>query len=110
VANLPGSKYVEIRDDGKVSIAGTRIGLDVLVYDFRRGETPEAILQAYPSIGSLTNVYGAITFILEHPEAIESYLREQDEAWDEFRKEHPIPDEMLERFRRTKEELSRRSA
>ena|SRR5437868_3757492 len=107
---LPASKYVELRDDGKVCIAGTRIGLDVLIYDFRRGETPEAILQAYPSIGSLVNVYGAITFILEHPEAIESYLRKQDEAWEKFRKEHPIPDEMLERFRHTKEELSRRSA
>jgi uncharacterized protein (DUF433 family) len=110
VANLPASKYVGIRDDGKVCIARTRIGLDVLVYDFRRGETPEAILQAYPSIGSLANVYGAITFILEHPEAIESYLREQDGAWEKLREEHPIPDEMLERFRRTKEDLSRRSA
>jgi uncharacterized protein (DUF433 family) len=110
MANLPASKYVEIRDDGKVCLAGTRIGLDVLVYDFRRGETPEAILQAYPAIGSLANVYGAITFVLEHPEAIESYLREQDVAWQSFRHEHPIPDEMLERFRHTKEELSRRSA
>jgi hypothetical protein len=36
---LPASKYVELRDDGKVCIAGTRIGLDVLIYDFRRGET-----------------------------------------------------------------------
>ena len=110
MANLPASKYVEIRDDGKVCLAGTRIGLDVLVYDFRRGETPEAILQAYPSIGSLVNVYGAITFVLEHPEAIESYLREQDGAWEKLREERPIPNDMLERFRRTKEELSRRSA
>ena len=110
MANLPPSKYVEIRDDGKICIAGTRIGLDVLIYDFRRGETPEAILQAYPSIGSLTNVYGAITFALENPEPIESYLREQDEAWEKLREEHPIPDEMLERYRRTKEELTRRSA
>jgi uncharacterized protein (DUF433 family) len=110
MTNLPACTSVAVRDDGKVCITGTRIGLDVLVYDFRRGETPEAILQAYPSIGSLVNMYGAITFILEHPEAIESFLREQDEAWEEFRKEHPIPDEMVERYRRTKEELSRRSA
>jgi hypothetical protein len=55
-------------------------------------------------------VYGAITFVLEHPQGIESYLREQDEASEEFRKQHPIPDEMLERFRHTKEELSPRSA
>ena len=110
MATFPAIKSVEIRDDGKVCIAGTRIGLDVLVYDFRRGETPEAILQAYPSIGSLAKVYGAITFILEHPEAIESYLREQIERSAEFQNEHPIPDEMLQRFGKTKEELSRRSS
>ncbi len=107
--NLPASEYLEIRD-GKVCVAGTRIGLDVLVYDFRRGETPEGILQAYPSIGSLAKVYGAITFVLEHPQAIESYLQEQEALWNKFREEHPIPDEMLERLRRTREELSRRSA
>jgi uncharacterized protein (DUF433 family) len=110
MANLPASEYVEIRDDGKVCIAGTRIGLDVLIYDFGGGATPEEILQTYPSIGSLSKVYGAITFVLEHPEAIESYLRGQDELWDRFRQEHPIPDHLLERLRRTKEELSRRSA
>jgi uncharacterized protein (DUF433 family) len=67
--NLPASQYVEIRE-GKVCIAGTRIGLDVLIYDFRRGAAPEEILHAYPSIGSLAKVYGAITYILEHPETI----------------------------------------
>lgn len=107
--NLPASEYVEIRD-GKVCIAATRIGLDVLIHDFRRGETPEGILQAYPSIGSLAKVYGAITFMLEHPQAIESYLQEQEALWSKFREEHPIPDEMLERLRRKRDELSRRPA
>ena len=73
--NLLAGEYPEIRD-GNVCVAGTRIGLDVLIYDFRRGETPEGILQAYPSIGSLAKVNGAIAFVLEHPQAIESYLQE----------------------------------
>jgi uncharacterized protein (DUF433 family) len=107
--NLPASEYLEVRE-GKVCVAGTRIGLDVLIHDFRRGETPEGILQAYPSIGSLAKVYGAITFILEHPQAIGSYLEEQETLWEKLREEHPIPDEMLECLCRTREELSRRSA
>jgi len=107
--NLPPSEYVEIRH-GKVCIAGTRIGLDILIYEFRRGETPEGILQAYPSIGSLAKVYGAITFILEHPQPVDSYLQEQEALWNKFRDEHPVPDEMRKRLRRTKEELSRRPA
>ena len=108
--SLPANEYVEVREGSHYYVAGTRIGLDVLVHDFRRGETPEAILQAYPSIGSLAKVYGAIAFILEHPQAVESYLREQEVLWNKFREEHPIPDDMLERFRRTQKELSRRSA
>ena len=107
--SLPSNEYVEIRDGRHYYVPGTRIGLDVLVHDFRRVETPEAILQAYPSIGSLAKVYGAIAFILEHSEAVESYLREQEALWNKFREEHPIPDDMLERFRRTREELSRRA-
>jgi len=106
---LPATEYVEIRE-GKTCIAGTRIGLDVFVSAYRRGKTPEALLEAFPSIGSLAKVHGVIAFILEHPHFIDSYLREQDSLWDKFRKEHPIPDEMRERLRRTKEELSRRSA
>jgi len=107
---LPANEYVEIREGSYYYIPGTRIGLDVIVYDLRRGATPEALLEAYPSIGSLAKVNGIIAFILEHPQAVESYLQEQEELWDKFRKEHPIPDDVMERFRRTKEELSRRSA
>ena len=107
--NLPANEYVEVRE-GKTCIVGARIGLDVFVYAYRRGKTPEALLEAFPSIGSLAKVHGIIDFILKHPQFVEFYLREQDALWDKFRKEHPIPDEMLERLRRTKEELSRRSA
>jgi hypothetical protein len=40
--------------------------------DFRRGRSAEAIFEAYPSLGSLVKVYGAITFILEHPDEVEA--------------------------------------
>ena len=93
----PSSEYVEIREGGYY-VAGTRIGLDVLVNDFRAGKSPEAVLGSYPSIGSLAKVYGAVTFILENPEAIGSYLRDQESLWKRLRQEHPIPDEMQERF------------
>ena len=41
---LPANEYVEIRDGSHYYIAGTRIGLDVLIHAYRRGKTPEAIL------------------------------------------------------------------
>jgi uncharacterized protein (DUF433 family) len=107
--SLPVNEYVELREGRHYYLPGTRIGLAVLIHAFRCGETPEAIFQAYPSIGSLAKVYGAIAFILDHPQAIESYLQDQEALWNKFREEHPIPEDMLQRLRRTQEELSRRT-
>ena len=78
---MPTNEYIEVRNGGYY-VAGTRIGLDVLVYDFRDGRSADAIFEAYPSIGSLAKVYGAITFILEHPKEIED-LEDQDGRYDE---------------------------
>ena len=108
--DLPSNEYVELRDGRHYYVPGTRISLAVLIHAFRRGRTPEAILEAYPSIGSLGKVYGALAFILDHPEAMESYLQEQETLWNRLREEHPLPDDVLERFRRTREALTRRSA
>jgi hypothetical protein len=46
---MPTNEYVEVRNGGYY-VAGTRIGLDVVVYDFRRGRSA-AIFEAYPSLG-----------------------------------------------------------
>ena len=58
------SQYIEL-PNGCYYVAGTRIGLDVVAYEFRDGRSPEEIVAAYPSIGSLAKLYGAITLILE---------------------------------------------
>jgi uncharacterized protein (DUF433 family) len=108
--SLPANEYVELRDGLHYYLPGTRISLAVLIHEFRCGETPEAILQAYPSIGSLAKVYGAIAFVLDHPQAIEAYLHEQDALWKKFGESHPIPEEMLDRLRLARQELARRPA
>src|SRR5437899_12418314 len=100
---MPTSEYVEIRNGGYY-VAGTRIGLDVVVYDFRDGRSAEAIFEAYPSVGSLAKVYGAITFILEHPKEIEAYFSDQDRRYEEFKSRNPLTRETLERFERAKTE------
>jgi uncharacterized protein (DUF433 family) len=105
ISMMPTSQYVEVRNGGYY-VAGTRIGLDVVVQNFRNGRSAEAIFDAYPSIGSLAKVYGAITFILEHPAEVESYLKEQERIFEEFRAEHPMPADMIERFERMKNERS----
>jgi uncharacterized protein (DUF433 family) len=102
MATLPTNEYVEIREGGYY-VAGTRIGLDILVHDFGAGKSPEAILAAYPTLGNLAKVYGAVAFILEHPEAVQSYLQDQEKIWTELRRKHPLPNDMHERFRRAQD-------
>ena len=102
---MPTNQYVEVRNGGYY-VAGTRIGLDVVVYDFRDGRSAEAIFEAYPSIGSLAKVFGAITFILEHPKEVEAYLSDQDRLYEEFKARNPLTPEMIERFERAKSEKS----
>jgi uncharacterized protein (DUF433 family) len=100
---MPTSQYVEMRDGGYY-VAGTRIGLDVVIYEFRDGRSPEDIFDAYSSIGSLARLYGAITFILEHPKEIDSYLEKQEAKWEEFKARNPLAPDMIERFERAKRE------
>jgi uncharacterized protein (DUF433 family) len=100
IAMMPASQYLESRNGGYY-VAGSRIGLDVVVYAFRRGKTAEDIFHAYPfTIGSLAKVYGVITYILEHPQEIEAYLQNETSAFEEFQATHPLRPEMLEPFER----------
>ena len=106
---MPINEYVEVRNGGYY-VAGTRIGLDVVIYDFRRGRSAETIFEAYPSVGSLAKVYGAITFILEHPAEVETYLQDQDRAFEQIKAQYPMPQEMIDRFERAKKEAVARLA
>ena len=102
---MPTNQYVEARNRAYY-VAGTRIGLDVVIREFREGRTPEEIFEAYPSIGSLSRVYGTITFILEHPQEIDSYLKAQGEKWEAFKASNPLSPDMIDRFERAKRDLS----
>jgi uncharacterized protein (DUF433 family) len=97
----PTNEYVEIRNGGYY-VSGTRIGLDVVVYDLRDGDSAEEIFEAHPSIGSLAKTQGAVAFIQEHPEAVEAYLKDQDRRFEEIKAEYPWPQDMLDRYNRAK--------
>ena len=96
---LPTSPYIESREGGYY-LAGSRIGLDVLTHSFRKGRSAEDIFRAFPSVGSLAKVYGAIAFILEYPQQVEAYLRDRERAYEEFQAARPLTPAMLEPFQR----------
>jgi uncharacterized protein (DUF433 family) len=94
---MPPSAYIESRNGGYY-VAGSRVPLDVVVNEFHQGRAPEAILDAYPSIGSLATVYGAITFILEHPSEIDGYLADRERAFEDVKRRYPMPPDLIERI------------
>lgn len=67
-------EYVEERSGGQY-IVGTRVSLASVVVQFQQGASPETILQNFPSLASLENVYGAIAYYLANQPAVEQYLK-----------------------------------
>jgi hypothetical protein len=58
-------------------VTGTRISLDVLVAEFKRGKTPESVHDAYQTV-SLADVYAIFAYYLRHRAEVEAYLGEQE--------------------------------
>jgi len=66
--------------------------------------------QAYPSIGSLAKVYGAITFVLAHPSEVDAYLKDQDRVLESIKARYPMPQDMIDRFERARKEAAAKLA
>jgi uncharacterized protein (DUF433 family) len=96
--------YLEQRN-GAFYITGTRVSLDSVIHHFREGASPETILQKFPSLQKLENVYGAITSYLANQAAFDEYLAQQEQRWEEFRKRaDPFPEQFLERLEGMRQE------
>ena len=70
----PASPYIEKRD-GALRIAETRVSLASVVIGFQEGESPQQIVQSFPTL-TLAQVYGAIAYYLENKKMIKEYLSE----------------------------------
>jgi uncharacterized protein (DUF433 family) len=75
-------QHVEVRNGGYY-VAGSRISLASIVYEYRDGAAEETIRQNFPTL-SIEQVHGAIAFYLGHPEEVQAYLREVENKWDEL--------------------------
>src|SRR4051812_6139547 len=73
IANDPVPMAVD--KDGMARIAGTRITLDTIAGAYRRGDTPEEILDGFPSL-SLADIYAVIAYYLRHREIVDAYIAE----------------------------------
>jgi uncharacterized protein (DUF433 family) len=71
--------------NGVLRVAGTRIGLDLVIGAYKAGQTPEQIVEAYDSL-RLADVYALIAYYLDHTEQVEEHLREEDKLAEELRR------------------------
>jgi len=69
-------------EDGSIRIAESRVSLDSVVYHYKLGASAEQITHKFPDL-ELVEVYAAITYYLNHKEAVEEYLHQQEVKGDE---------------------------
>ncbi len=70
--------------DNRLRVTGTRVLLDLIVYAWQQGETPEQIVQMYPSL-SLEQVYLAIGYYLRHQSEVDAYIAAVDAEAEQIR-------------------------
>lgn len=64
---------------GTIRVGQSRVTLDTIIDAYHRGISPETIAQQLPSV-TLAEVYGAITYYLQHQPEMDAYLRERSAA------------------------------
>ena len=87
-------------EDGSIRIIGSRVPIESILYHFKQGASAERIQESFPSL-TLREIYGAIFYYLDNVEAVEEYLRRQNEAAEEgkrFIEEHFDTKELRERI------------
>jgi uncharacterized protein (DUF433 family) len=67
---------IRIDDDGAYRVGGTRVTLDVVLDQHLTGRTPEQIVTSFPAL-KLADVYGVISYALNHTEELEAYLKKR---------------------------------
>ncbi len=92
-------KSYVMQTEGVYRIAGSRVSLDSVVYDFLNGLSPESIVDNFDTL-TLEQVYGAITYYLAHRPEVDAYLQRNRAKFDALRQQaraaHPLLYQKLE--------------
>src|SRR5215510_7628255 len=68
-------------EDGSICITGSRVPLYSVIYHFELGATPEQIAYKFQGLNP-ADIYAVIAYYLNHRDAIDKYLHEQDAEAD----------------------------
>lgn len=78
IPNVP-TMTIPLRTDehGVIRIINTRVLLELVIHAYHLGETPEGIVDSFPSL-TTTDVYAVIGYYLANREEIDAYVRQRD--------------------------------
>ena len=65
-------------EQGTIRVGQTRVTLESVIYCFQEGASPEAIVDAYPTL-TLSDVYLVLGYYLRHHDEVTEYLQSQRE-------------------------------
>jgi uncharacterized protein (DUF433 family) len=85
VGTIP--KPVRLDASGVLRVGKTRVSLDSVVYDFKRGADAAEIQRDFDTL-TLAEVHAAIAYYLHNKEKVEAYLAKQQIEWERSRQEH----------------------
>jgi uncharacterized protein (DUF433 family) len=100
---FPESAYIN-QEDGALRIAGTRVGLSSVVAHFQEGQTPEQIVESFPTM-TLAQAYGAIAYYLENRKLINDFFAEVDREFHRVRPLSETNPELVARLEAARQQL-----
>lgn len=86
--STPSTLSVPLRTDveGAIRIGKTRVLLEIVIDAFQRGETPEGIVQSFPSL-KLQEVYAVIAYYLQNRVDVDAYVKRIKAEGEALRRE-----------------------
>src|SRR5271154_5963667 len=79
---------VPLRADeyGVIRVGDSQVLLDVVIREFKQGQTPQAIAESYPTV-ELADIYGVIAYYLHNQTEVDEYLQVRKEEAEKLRQE-----------------------
>lgn len=73
-------------DTGTIRVGKTRVILDLVIDAYKRGKTPEGIVEMYDVL-NLSDVYTVIAYYLQHRDELDAYLDKRRVEAEALRRE-----------------------
>jgi uncharacterized protein (DUF433 family) len=79
---------IPLRTDehGAIRVGNTHVLLELVIHSYYIGETPEGIVDSYPSL-TTADVYAVIGYYLANREEIDAYVRQRDQQAEQILRE-----------------------